>query len=40
MIGRIEAHALVLDLRCLEDAAEFEANLAGLDLEGKPDAQA
>ena len=30
MIGRIAEGALVLDLRCLEDAEGFRANLAGL----------
>ncbi|MER9924873.1 L-seryl-tRNA(Sec) selenium transferase [Mesorhizobium sp. M0048] len=30
VIGRIENQALVLDLRCLEDEANFIANLAGL----------
>ena len=38
VIGRIEGHALVLDLRCLEDAEEFAANLVGLDFAGRPDA--
>jgi len=40
VIGRIEDHALVLDLRCLEDATEFATNLAGLDLREKSDATA
>jgi L-seryl-tRNA(Ser) seleniumtransferase len=40
VIGRIEDHALILDLRCLEDAEEFVANLSGLDLKGKSDASA
>jgi L-seryl-tRNA(Ser) seleniumtransferase len=30
VIGRIADGALVLDLRCLEDADGFRANLAGL----------
>ncbi|MER9427337.1 L-seryl-tRNA(Sec) selenium transferase [Mesorhizobium sp. M0408] len=34
VIGRIENQALVLDLRCLEDEANFIANLAGLNLGG------
>ena len=34
VIGRVEAGALVLDLRCLEDQVGFEANLADLDLGG------
>jgi L-seryl-tRNA(Ser) seleniumtransferase len=38
VIGRIEDHALILDLRCLEDAEEFAANLVGLDFAGRPDA--
>jgi L-seryl-tRNA(Ser) seleniumtransferase len=31
VIGRIEGHALILDLRCLEDGDKFVANLAKLD---------
>ncbi|MES0030025.1 L-seryl-tRNA(Sec) selenium transferase [Mesorhizobium sp. M0074] len=34
VIGRIENQALVLDFRCLEDEANFIANLAGLNLGG------
>lgn len=40
VIGRIEEHALILDLRCLEDESVFAANLASLDVSeggnGKP----
>jgi L-seryl-tRNA(Ser) seleniumtransferase len=32
VVGRIEDDALLFDLRCLEDVAGFEANLAALDL--------
>ena len=39
VIGRIENRALVLDLRCLEDEADFTANLASLD-PGAPNALA
>jgi L-seryl-tRNA(Ser) seleniumtransferase len=34
VIGRIEDGALVLDLRCLTDAAAFLATMAGLDSHG------
>ena len=34
IIGRVEDGALILDLRCLEDEAGLEANLAGFDLGG------
>lgn len=34
VIGRIENQTLVLDLRCLEDEADFVANLAGFDTGG------
>jgi L-seryl-tRNA(Ser) seleniumtransferase len=36
VVGRIEDHALLLDLRCLEDEAGFVANLAALDLRATP----
>ncbi len=38
VIGRVEDHALILDLRCVEDETGFVANLAALDLEGDTDA--
>jgi L-seryl-tRNA(Ser) seleniumtransferase len=34
VVGRVEEQALVLDLRCLDDAAPFVANLAALDRGG------
>jgi L-seryl-tRNA(Ser) seleniumtransferase len=33
VIGRIEEGRLILDLRCLDDAQDFTANLAKLRLE-------
>jgi L-seryl-tRNA(Ser) seleniumtransferase len=32
VIGRLQDDAFVLDLRCLEDEAAFQAQLAGLSL--------
>jgi L-seryl-tRNA(Ser) seleniumtransferase len=40
VVGHMDDHALVLDLRCLEDEKGFIANLAALDLSEKPDALA
>jgi L-seryl-tRNA(Ser) seleniumtransferase len=40
IIGRLEENALLLDLRCLEDEADFVANLAALDLAGIANAPA
>jgi L-seryl-tRNA(Ser) seleniumtransferase len=40
VIGRLDAAALVFDLRCLEDEPGFVANLAGLHLADGPDALA
>src|SRR5205085_4480149 len=37
VIGRVEAQALILDLRCLEDERGFVANLAALDPKGLPE---
>lgn len=37
VIGRIEDQALIFDLRCLEDAAGFIANLAALELPERSD---
>jgi L-seryl-tRNA(Ser) seleniumtransferase len=37
VIGRIEDDALILDLRCLDDEADFIRNLASLDLAEKSD---
>jgi L-seryl-tRNA(Ser) seleniumtransferase len=37
VVGRIENGALLMDLRCLEDADAFIANLAALDLTGAAD---
>ena len=40
VVGRIEAQALIFDLRCLIDEAGFVANLAALDLSERDDALA
>jgi len=40
VVGRIEAQALILDLRCLTDETAFVANLTRLDLSGSDDAPA
>jgi len=37
VVGRVENGALLMDLRCLEDADAFIANLAALDLTGAAD---
>jgi L-seryl-tRNA(Ser) seleniumtransferase len=38
VVGRIDDNALILDLRCLDDEAQFIANLAALNVRSKPDA--